>query len=78
MLGHQKTHVAFDGLNPHAGKGGLFVDEEIGFIKPAANGVRLEETDVSGSRTGDTVFMTAKRDNSMSLLRNIMIQSLYP
>ena len=77
-MGPKRLHVAFAGLNPHAGKGGLFVDEEIGFIKPAANGVRLEETDVSGSRTGDTIFMTAKRDNSMSLLRNIMIQSLYP
>lgn len=77
-MGPKRLHVAFAGLNTHAGKGGLFVDEEIGFIKPAANGVRLEETDVSGSRTGDTVFMTAKRDNSMSLLRNIIIQSLYP
>lgn len=77
-MGPKRQHVAFAGLNPHAGKGGLFVDEEIGFIDLSANGVRLEGTDVSGSRTGDTVFMTAKRDNSMSLLRNIIIQSLYP
>ena len=36
------------GLNPHAGEGGLFGDEEIRIIRPAIEAARAEGIDASG------------------------------
>jgi 4-hydroxythreonine-4-phosphate dehydrogenase len=53
--------VAVAGLNPHAGEGGLFGDEETHFIAPAVQSARAEGIDASGPHAPDTVFMRARQ-----------------
>jgi 4-hydroxythreonine-4-phosphate dehydrogenase len=53
--------IGVAGLNPHAGEGGLFGDEEIGIIAPAIAAARAEGIDASGPHPPDTVFMRARR-----------------
>jgi 4-hydroxythreonine-4-phosphate dehydrogenase len=48
------------GLNPHAGEGGLFGDEELRIIGPAVQAARAEGIDASGPHAPDTVFMRAR------------------
>ena len=52
--------IAVAGLNPHAGEGGLFGDEEIRFIAPAVAAARAEGIDALGPFAPDTVFMRAR------------------
>jgi 4-hydroxythreonine-4-phosphate dehydrogenase len=53
--------IAVAGLNPHAGEGGLFGDEEQRFIGPAIEAARAEGIAASGPYAPDTVFMRARR-----------------
>ena len=53
--------IAVAGLNPHAGEGGLFGDEEIRLIAPAIEAARAEGIDARGPFPPDTVFMRARR-----------------
>ena len=48
------------GLNPHAGEGGLFGNEEILHIAPAIAAARAEGINASGPFAPDTVFMRAR------------------
>jgi len=48
------------GLNPHAGEGGLFGDEEVRIIAPAIAAARAEGIDARGPFAPDTVFMRAR------------------
>ena len=52
--------IAVAGLNPHAGEGGLFGDEEIRLIAPAVQAARAEGIDARGPFAPDTVFMRAR------------------
>jgi 4-hydroxythreonine-4-phosphate dehydrogenase len=52
--------IAVAGLNPHAGEGGLFGDEEMRVIAPAVAAARAEGIDASGPYAPDTVFMRAR------------------
>ncbi len=58
-LGIAKPKLAVAGLNPHAGEGGLFGDEEAAYIAPAIEQARALGMDVSGPWPGDTVFFRA-------------------
>jgi 4-hydroxythreonine-4-phosphate dehydrogenase len=49
-------------LNPHAGDGGLFGDEEQTIIAPAVEAARREGIDASGPWPADTLFVRAHRD----------------
>jgi len=55
-LGIEKPKLAVAGLNPHAGEGGLFGDEEEKYIAPAIAQARTLGLDASGPWPGDTVF----------------------
>jgi 4-hydroxythreonine-4-phosphate dehydrogenase len=55
-LGVAEPRIAVAGLNPHAGEGGLFGDEEIRHIAPAVAEARALGIDASGPYAGDTVF----------------------
>jgi 4-hydroxythreonine-4-phosphate dehydrogenase len=59
--GQAAPHIAVAGLNPHAGEGGLFGDEEQRFIGPAVQAARAEGIDAHGPFAPDTVFMRARR-----------------
>jgi 4-hydroxythreonine-4-phosphate dehydrogenase len=58
--GTPQPRIAVAGLNPHAGEGGLFGDEEIRIIAPAIEAARREGIDASGPFAPDTVFMRAR------------------
>ena len=58
--GQRTPRIAVAGLNPHAGEGGLFGDEEIRFIAPAVAAARAEGIDAHGPFAPDTVFMRAR------------------
>ena len=53
--------LAVAALNPHAGEGGLFGDEEIRIIRPAIEAAQGEGLDAQGPFAPDTVFMRARR-----------------
>ena len=58
--GMAAPRIAVAGLNPHAGEGGLFGDEEIRIIGPAVEAARREGIAASGPYAPDTVFMRAR------------------
>ena len=58
--GQPAPRIAVAGLNPHAGEGGLFGDEETRFIAPAVAAARAEGIDAHGPFAPDTVFMRAR------------------
>ncbi len=58
-LGFDAPRIAVAGLNPHAGEGGLFGDEEQRLIAPAVEQARHAGLNVSGPLPPDTVFHRA-------------------
>ncbi len=70
--------VAVAGINPHAGEGGLFGDEEIRIIRPAIEAARAEGIDASGPWPGDTVFMQAREGRFDIVVAQYHDQGLIP
>jgi 4-hydroxythreonine-4-phosphate dehydrogenase len=73
QLGIEKPRIAVGGLNPHAGEGGLFGDEEIVHIVPAVTSCRNKGINVSGPYPPDTIFMRAFKgdfDGIVSMLHD--------
>jgi 4-hydroxythreonine-4-phosphate dehydrogenase len=60
-LGIAQPRIAVAGLNPHAGEGGLFGDEERERIVPAIAAARARGLDVSDPQPPDTVFLRATK-----------------
>jgi 4-hydroxythreonine-4-phosphate dehydrogenase len=60
-LGIAAPRIAVAGLNPHAGEGGLFGDQEQRTIVPAIEAARARGLDVSDPQPPDTVFLRATR-----------------
>jgi 4-hydroxythreonine-4-phosphate dehydrogenase len=58
-LGFERPRIGVAGLNPHAGEGGLFGDEEIREIAPAVADARREGIEASGPWPADTLFWRA-------------------
>jgi len=58
--GLPRPRIAIAGLNPHAGDGGTFGDEEITTIAPAVERARAAGIEASGPYPSDTVFVRAK------------------
>lgn len=56
QLGIAKPRIAVCGLNPHAGEGGLFGDEEIRLIQPAIEVARKAGIDARGPFPADSLF----------------------
>ena len=59
-FGIAQPRIAVAGLNPHAGEGGLFGDEEVRVIAPAVRAAQAEGIAASGPFAPDTVFMRAR------------------
>jgi 4-hydroxythreonine-4-phosphate dehydrogenase len=55
----RRPRLGVAALNPHAGDGGLFGDEEARLIKPAVAVARAEGIDASGPWPNDTLFLRA-------------------
>lgn len=56
-LGVTEPRIAVAGLNPHAGEGGIFGQEEIRAIQPAIDAARARGLQVSDPQPPDTVFL---------------------
>ena len=59
LTGGRAPRIAVAGLNPHAGEGGLFGDEEARIIAPAIARGRAAGIDVVGPIAADTLFVRA-------------------
>lgn len=59
-MGLEHPRVAVAGLNPHAGEGGRFGDDELRIIGPAIQAACAEGIDARGPFAPDTVFMRAR------------------
>jgi len=59
LTGGVRPRVAVAALNPHAGEGGLFGDEEQRIIAPAIARARAAGIDVTGPIAADTLFTRA-------------------
>jgi 4-hydroxythreonine-4-phosphate dehydrogenase len=60
-FGQRDRGIAVAALNPHAGEGGLFGDEEARVIEPAIVALRRSGANVTGPWPADTVFLKARR-----------------
>jgi len=60
-MGVRQPRLAIAGLNPHAGEGGLFGDEEERHIRPAVTRLQQAGYDVTGPEPPDSVFLRAVR-----------------
>jgi len=78
QLGIPAPRIAVAGLNPHAGEGGLFGNEDRDVIAPAVARARAEGMDVTGPHAPDTVFMRARRGEFDIVVAQYHDQGLIP
>ncbi len=60
-LGIAEPRIAVAGLNPHAGEGGLFGDQETTDILPAVQACRVRGRNVTDPQPPDTIFLRAAK-----------------
>ncbi|MGA2855094.1 MAG: 4-hydroxythreonine-4-phosphate dehydrogenase PdxA, partial [Verrucomicrobiota bacterium] len=77
-LGLPRAKIAVCGLNPHAGEGGEFGDEEIKIISPAVAAAKKRGFDVTGPLSGDTVFHYALQGDFDAVVAMFHDQGLAP
>jgi 4-hydroxythreonine-4-phosphate dehydrogenase len=77
-FGISKPRLAVAGLNPHAGEGGLFGQEEISIIQPAIIAEQKAGFDVVGPFAPDTVFMRARQGEFDAVVAMYHDQGLIP
>ena len=73
-----RARIAVCGLNPHAGEGGEFGDEEITTIAPAVRAAQKNGLDVVGPLSGDTVFHHALQGDFDAVVAMYHDQGLAP
>ncbi|TLM65460.1 MAG: 4-hydroxythreonine-4-phosphate dehydrogenase PdxA [Deltaproteobacteria bacterium] len=78
FFGVARPRLAVLGLNPHAGEGGLFGDEEARLIAPAIAAARAEGIDASGPHSADTLFHFAAQGRYDVVLAMYHDQGLGP
>jgi len=77
-LGLTRAKIAVCGLNPHAGEGGEFGDEEITTITPAVSALQARGIAVTGPLSGDTVFHYALQGEFDAVVAMYHDQGLAP
>lgn len=77
-LGLPRAKIAVCGLNPHAGEGGEFGDEEIKTIAPTVLAAQKCGFDVVGPLSGDTVFHYALQGDFDAVVAMYHDQGLAP
>ena len=70
--------IALCGLNPHAGEGGLFGDEDARVLAPAVESLRGEGIEVSGPFPADSLFVRAARGEFDAVVAGYHDQGLVP
>ncbi len=77
-LGLRRRRIAVCGLNPHAGEGGRFGDEERRILQPAIRAAVRDGLSVEGPLPGDTVFHYAARGRHDAVVAMYHDQGLAP
>jgi len=77
-FGIDRPRLALTGLNPHAGEGGKFGDEEARIIAPAVAALRKEGIDASGPHSADALFTPRSRATFDAALCMYHDQALIP
>ncbi len=77
-FGITTPRLAVCGLNPHAGEGGRFGDEEARIIAPAIETLRAEGLDVTGPHPADALFTPRARQTYDAALAMYHDQALVP
>jgi 4-hydroxythreonine-4-phosphate dehydrogenase len=77
-LGLPHAKIAVCGLNPHAGEGGQFGDEEITTIGPVVQAMQKRGFDIVGPLSGDTVFHYALKGDFDAVVAMYHDQGLAP
>lgn len=77
-FGVSSPKIAVSGLNPHAGEGGLFGDEDDRIIRPAIEKAREKGIDCSGPHPPDTVFYRALKGEFHACVAQYHDQGLIP
>jgi 4-hydroxythreonine-4-phosphate dehydrogenase len=77
-FGTARRRIAVCGLNPHAGEGGLFGNEERDVIAPALESLRGEGIEVSGPYPADSLFVRASRGEFDAVVAGYHDQGLIP
>ncbi|MXO58298.1 4-hydroxythreonine-4-phosphate dehydrogenase PdxA [Altererythrobacter salegens] len=77
-FGIADPHIAVTGLNPHAGEGGKFGDEEARVIAPAIANLREAGIDASGPHPADALFTARARETYDAALCMYHDQALIP
>ncbi len=77
-FGIERPRIAVCGLNPHAGEGGRFGDEELQVIGPAVEQLEAEGMDISGPHPGDALFTPRAREKYDVALAMYHDQALIP
>jgi 4-hydroxythreonine-4-phosphate dehydrogenase len=78
QFGLANPRLAVLALNPHAGEGGIFGDEETCFIAPAIEAARAEGVDASGPHSADTLFHFAIKGHYDAVVCMYHDQGLIP
>ncbi|TNF48514.1 MAG: 4-hydroxythreonine-4-phosphate dehydrogenase PdxA [Deltaproteobacteria bacterium] len=78
QFGLEQPRLAVLALNPHAGEGGLFGDEEIRHIAPAIAAARSEGIRASGPHSADTLFWFAAQGEYDAVICMYHDQGLIP
>jgi len=73
-----KPRIAVCGLNPHAGDGGIFGDEEARVVAPAIAQARAAGVDASGPHPADGLFPRAARGDFDAVVALYHDQGLIP
>lgn len=77
-FGLKEPRIAVAGLNPHAGEGGMFGDEEKNIIAPAIHLAKKEGFNVSGPFPPDTLFYYAAKGDYDAVVCMYHDQGLIP
>jgi 4-hydroxythreonine-4-phosphate dehydrogenase len=77
-FGIERPRLAVLGLNPHAGEGGLFGDEEVRLIAPAVAAAQAVGIEASGPHSADTLFHFAAQGRYDAVVAMYHDQGLGP
>ncbi|MDQ7837339.1 MAG: 4-hydroxythreonine-4-phosphate dehydrogenase PdxA [Thermodesulfobacteriota bacterium] len=77
-FGLEQPRLAVAALNPHAGEGGLFGDEEVRIIAPAIDAAKRLGIDAAGPFPADTVFYRASQGEFAAVIAMYHDQALIP
>jgi 4-hydroxythreonine-4-phosphate dehydrogenase len=77
-FGVARPRLALSGLNPHAGEGGAFGDEEAQILAPAIAALRAEGIDATGPHPADSMFTPDARATYDAALCMYHDQALIP